>query len=64
MAKKKPTDSGNNLTLRLSGEDRQLFERAARADHFDNLSQWIKVQLRKRAAELLGSDDAGSVKRH
>lgn len=41
------------MTVRLSEADRSLFEEAARLEHFDSLSQWIKVHLRRVATEIV-----------
>jgi hypothetical protein len=52
MAKKKTANSPN-MTVRISDADRELFEEAARIEHFDSLSQWIKVHLRRIASEVV-----------
>jgi len=56
MAKKAPTAAVSpNLTIRLSDADRALFERAAKAEHFDSLSQWVKVHLRRAATAAVSA---------
>ena len=58
MAGKKRPTKPTNITIRLTVEDRKLFDDASHAEHFDTLSQWMKVTLRKRASDVLSESRA------
>lgn len=42
-----------NVGVRLSEEEKRLWQAAAKADGIDALGTWIKQVCRKRAAEVL-----------
>jgi uncharacterized protein (DUF1778 family) len=53
--------SGGTLLIRLKEEDRQLFERASKADGFTHVSEWVRHMLRKAAKRALASETRGKV---
>ncbi|QDT32324.1 type II toxin -antitoxin system TacA 1-like antitoxin [Thalassoglobus polymorphus] len=62
MAKKKPTRTGQQLNIRCSDEDADLFNQVAQIEGLTTAQQWMLQVCRKRARAILAAAESGNVK--
>lgn len=57
MSRKKPKASRaeSRMEVRCTNSDKANFQRAADKEGYSTLTDWVVVNLRRRAAEVLGS---------
>lgn len=61
MAKKAAKkQSGQQLTVRCTDEDADLFERAAMIEGADTAQRWMVMVCRKRARQIIAAAESGS----